>query len=70
MITYERIDADTRVATDGVQKWQVKRLEGVDLWEIKPEKGALPKYLDGRYTDPQRAYSRIEDYLALKTKAA
>lgn len=70
MITYERIDENTRVATDGNQKWQVKRLIGIDLWEIKPEKGALPKLLEGRYTDPQRAYSQIENYLATKTKVA
>lgn len=68
MITTERIDEDTRLITNGVQKWFVKRVNGFSMWEIKPEKGVLPKYLDGNYTDASHAFTRVRDYLAQKNK--
>lgn len=68
MIIKERIDERTRKATVGTQSWFIKRLEGVDLWEIKTEKGPVPKFLEGRYTDPNYAYTRIDSYIAQKNK--
>ena len=68
MITKERIDENTRVASNGTQKWFIKRVAGFDLWEIKTEKGALPKILEGHFTDPSFAYSRIESYSEQKMK--
>lgn len=68
MITKERIDENTRMASNGTQKWFIKRVDGVDLWEIKTEKGPLPKQLEGRFTDPIYAYSQISNYAELKAK--
>lgn len=65
---FERIDEHTRVVTDGTRKWTVKRRSEVDLWDIFPEKGPVPKYLEGAYTTHVFAFDRIKNYVAQTQK--
>lgn len=62
-VEFERIDEHNRVASYNGQRWFVRRLEHVDLWQIKTEKGPVPQYLDGQFTAPSYAYDRIKNYV-------
>ena len=60
----ERVNENERVITsDDYHKVYVRRIEGVDLWEIHTEKGAVPKVLNGRYTSPVYAFDAVKNYL-------
>ena len=40
----------------------IKSVGGTNLWEIKTDKGQLPKVLQGQYTDSVRAKKALETY--------
>lgn len=62
----ERVDENTRAVSNGVQTWNVKRVDGRDLWEIRTERGPVPKMLEGLFTDPNYAKQAIENYSSTK----
>lgn len=64
----ERVDEHTRTVTTPHMKYTIKRLEGIDLWTIKTEKGPVPRFLEGSYTTPQFAHTKIIDYVNSKEK--
>lgn len=66
MVTMERVDENTRAVSNGTQKWFVKRVNGLDLWEIKTDKGPVPRALEGMYTDPNYAKQAVENYVSLR----
>lgn len=58
----ERVDENTRSISNGTQKWNVKRVNGLDLWEIHTERGPVPRMLEGLFTDPNYAKQAVENY--------
>jgi hypothetical protein len=62
-IEMERVDENRRVVLSDSANIYIDRVEGVDLWEIKFEKGPLNKELEGRFTTPVNAFEKIKNYL-------
>lgn len=65
-ITMERVDENTRVV-NGSQKFTVNRRSGVDLWDIRTERGPVPRVLEGAFTTPNHAFDAIKNYSVAKT---